>query len=522
MLENNDMTRVGGSYARRPALCWALLGAALLLDPAQAGAQVTDPVPDIPLGSIRVELEVVAELPDSGSGSRPWARPMVVKGDGTGRTFICDQNGYIYQLHSDGSLSVFLDVANTFDTHLWVDLAQRGLSSFAFHPDYHDPAKPGYGKLYTSSATAANQGAADFPVPAGAPESHHSAIFEWTVGGDPDAIDPTSLRLLFKVGQTYKDHNMGDIGFDPHSQPGNPDHGMLYIAMGDGGNLSSPLPSVDPHFSGQSLDTLLGKILRIDPLEPAGGGAQYSVPIDNPYASDGDPNTFGEIWALGLRNPHRFSWDRGGAKQMLISDIGQSNIEEINIGAKAANYGWSEREGTFLVVHTNANDVFPLPGNDAGLGYTYPVVQYDHDQDDRAVSGGYVLRDAPHSELNEHYIFGDLRSGRVFHVPVSQLDGSGQANIEALVLVDAADGQVKTLREMITGGEPDYRADLRFGRDDAGTLYLVTKRDGRVRRLIPDQNLLELPSLRPASLWMLVLLFAAVAITPLLRRAASR
>jgi hypothetical protein len=242
-------------------------------------------------------------------------------------------------------------------------------------------------------------GTPDYPVPAGAPESHHSVLHEWTVSIDPEAIDPMSAREILRVGEIYAGHNVGQIAFDPNTAAGHADYGLLFVSMGDGGNVCCPRPSVDPWFTGQDLSTPLGTLLRIDPLEASGGSAPYTTPASNPFASDGEPLTLAEIWAYGLRNPHRFSWDRGGDGRMLISDIGQANVEEINVGQIGANYGWSEREGTFLVMHFNENDVFALPPNDASFGYTYPVIQYDHDEDDRAISSGYVQRGVTGSGL---------------------------------------------------------------------------------------------------------------------------
>lgn len=482
-----------------------------LLLAGSAGAQVSDPVPgNAPIGDIAVELEVVVELPDTGAGSKPWARPMTVVGDGSGRIFVADQNGFVFQLHAAGTYSVFLDVEAA--TDLLANQSQQGLSSIAFHPDYHSVGSPGFGKFYTSSAQTIASGTPDFPVPSGAPESHHGAIHEWDVSGDPDAIDANSAREILRVGQPYRDHNVAQIAFNTHVGPAHPDYGLLFISFGDGGNVSSPRPSVDPQLMGQALDHPLGSILRIDPLEDTVGGNPYSVPTSNPFATDGDPTTLAEIWAYGLRNPHRFSWDGGGHGRMLISDIGQANVEEINLGAVGANYGWSEREGTYLVVHDNEDDVFPLPGNEASLEYTYPVIQYDHDEDDRAISGGYVFRSALASSLEGQYIFGDLRSGRVFYAPVSALDGSGQVGFEVLRLIDGSDGQEKSLLEMIGGGTPAPRADLRFGTDDAGNIYLCTKRDGVVRRLNATFDPVGVPGLGPRALTLLAVALALISI----------
>ncbi len=468
--------------SERSAHILLLLAVAIWLWPGTALSQVADPVPGpIPISAHTVTVALEVQLPDTGPVSRPTARPMTLIGDGTGRRFVADQHGFVHQLGAGGSVSTFLDVAA--NTNLVSSGGQQGLQSIAFHPDYHMVGAAGEGKFYTSSSQTIASGTPDYPVPSGAPETHHSVIHEWDVDpSDPNAIDPTSAREVLRIGQPYNDHNLAQISFDPTIGSTHPDYGLLYVASGDGGNVCCPRPTVDPHFVGQDLSHPLGAMLRIDPLEDPGVAA-YSIPSQNPFASDGDPTTLGEIWAYGLRNPHRFSWDLAGAERMYISDIGQANVEEINVGAQGANYGWSEREGTYLVVHTNEGDVFALPPDDSLLGFTYPVLQYDHDEGDRAITGGYVVR-WPGENLDGEYVFGDLRSGRLFHATASDLDGSGQVAFEALRLIDASDDQEKTLLEMIGGGTPAPRADLRFGRDDTGVIYLLTKRDGAVRRLV--------------------------------------
>ncbi len=165
----------------------------------------------------------------------------------------------------------------------------------------------------------------------------------------------------------------------------------------------------------------------------------------------------------------------------MISDIGLSNVEEINLGRLGVNYGWSEREGTFLVFHDNELEVFGLPADDATFAFTYPVIQYDHDEGDRAISGGYVYRGSQVPTLLGEYVFGDLVSGRVVYAPAASLDGTAQASFQELRFIDAADGVEKSLLEIIGGGKPASRADLRFGTDDSNNIYLVTKQDGSIR-----------------------------------------
>jgi glucose/arabinose dehydrogenase len=497
----------------------AMVALASLCAALPSSAQVADPVPGpIPIGVEDIFVEFVAQLPDSGSLSRPRARPMTLVGDGAGRTFVADQNGFVLQLFPNGSTSVFLDVL--FATPLLTDQGQRGLSSVAFHPDYYVAGSDGEGKIYTSSSEPLGSGVPDFSAPAGAPESHESVVYEWTVSANPDAIDTSSARELLRVVQTYGDHNIAQLSFEPGLAPTHPDYGLLFIALGDGGNVCCPRPSVDPWIQGQDISAPLGSLLRIDPVLPALGGAAYSIPNDNVFASDGDPSTLAEIWVYGLRNPHRFSWDSAGTGKMLISDIGQANVEEINLGIAGANYGWSEREGTYSVMHFNENDVFMLPPGDALLDFTYPVLQYDHDESDLAISGGYVQRGGGlGAALEGHYIFGDLVSGRVFHSPVTSLVAGSQASFEVLRLIDAADDVEKSLLEMVGGGTPAPRADLRFGRDDAGRIFLLTKRDGSIRRLTSSAT--PVPALAPGLSCFLVLALISTAATALRRRRLS-
>jgi len=159
-----------------------------------------------------------------------------------------------------------------------------------------------------------------------------------------------------------------------------------------------------------------------------------------------------------------------------------------------------------------------LPPGDGSLGYTYPAIQYDHDEDDRAISGGYVVRGGAGkiSDLEGEYIFGDLRSGRVFHAPVSSLTSAAPTPFQLLTLIDAADGQPKSLLALVGGGSPAGRADLRFGQDDDGKIYLLTKQDGSVRVLL--MMVTEIPADDPRILLALVLLLGASAVVVIRQR----
>src|SRR5690606_31928689 len=191
-------------------------------------------------------------------------------------------------------------------------------------------------------------------------------------------------------------------------EAGSEDYGLLYMGVGDGGAAEYRYT-----FLCNSNTAPWSSILRIDPQGNTSKNGQYGIPDINPYARDNDPNTLGEIFAIGFRNPNRISWTPDG--KMLISDIGLTQIEEINIGRAGADYGWPAREGTFLVNYKgDMNKVYGLPDNDHTYAYTYPVAQYDHDEG-KAISAGFVYNgNIP--VLKDKYIFGDIVRGRVLYV----------------------------------------------------------------------------------------------------------
>ncbi len=473
----------------RPRRLWAVLAggaiAGALTQARPAPAQIADPIPGpIPSGQA-AEIVDVVQIPPS-SAARPRARInfLTHAGDASGRRFVNDMRGKIYAISPEGALSVFLDVAAALGPgQLDTVGIQNGVSTFAFHPDFATPGAAGFGKFYTSHMEVVGSGVPDFPSPT-ATVTHHDVLAEWSLDpNDPSLIDPSSKRELMRVAQPTRDHNMGQIAFDPNAGSGHPDRGILYVAMGDGGY--SALDPPDPNQTAQDRSDIFGSILRIDPLgsstpaRPTNG--EYGIPADNPFVGAGD-GSLGEIWAYGLRNPHRFSWDTGGEGKLLISNIGQNQIEEIEIGLAGANYGWSEREGTFVFDSATPNVLFPLPADDASFGFTYPVAQYDHDEG-RAVVGGFVYRGSLIPALQGHYLFGDGVNGRIFHVPVEELVNGSQAEFAELVLLR---GGVPTTLLALLGD--DSRTDLRFGIDEAGEIYVLTKRDGMVRMLVPEPS----------------------------------
>lgn len=473
--------------------CICLVLISILAFSSISFAQITDPIPEkIEKSKLAVGLQEIVQIPKSGTGREKVARLnfLTHAGDGSGRLFINDMRGKFYVI-INGKASLYMNFKNLVCPGFSYDTSQQGFSYFAFHPEF---AK--YGIFYTVHSEEKNNRIPDFPVTKRIfdskdntiESSHHDVIREWKTANPAANTFTGTFREIMRIEQPYEDHNTGQLGFNPNAKPGDADYGMLYIALADGGSNSFPVSDTDPLDNGEDLSTPLGKILRIDPFGKNSANGKYGIPGDNPFANDGNPKTLGQIWAYGLRNPHRFSWDTGGDRKMLIVDTGQAFIEEVNLGIKGANYGWANREGTWVIDEKNEKVLFPLPKDDAKYSYTYPVAQYSHHVPKDypgfygiAITGGYVYRGKAIPELIGQYIFADFGSdARFFHVPVDELVNGKQATIKELRLFD---GKKEAAFLQIIGSK---RSDVRFGIDEEGEIYVTSKSDGKVRKLIPS------------------------------------
>ena len=461
---------------------------AVLPSMSAAGTQsqpLQDPIPGkIQKGDLVVAAEEFVRVPrtsdssDGGQTNAAYARiqHLIPVGDGSGRLVVNDLRGLLYVTDERGKAPVtFLDIREHdvgFDDSMFPN--ETGLVGVAFHPQFGDEGTPGFGKFYTAYSTGSGSGTADYLDDDA--ESHESVIREWTVN-DPGAdVFSGSSREVFRIGQFAPNHNIGTIAFNPHAEAGSLDYGMLYVCLGDGGAAH------DPRDHGQSLAVPQGAIIRIEPL---GGDATrgYGIPPDNPFV--GRDGVAPEIWAYGLRHPQHFSWDTDG--RMFIGDIGQNQIEEVNLGRPGANYGWRLREGTFAsgyAVGTGPGPVYPRPSRDESE-FVYPVAQYDHDEGN-AIGGGFVYRGQAIPELQGKYVFAEFALGRLFVIDTDALAAGQPVEITEIRLV--LGGSEQALVDVAgfpnTYGRGD-RVDLRLGIDSAGELYLLTKGDGWVRKLVP-------------------------------------
>ena len=283
--------------------------------------------------------------------------------DGDARLFIVERAGRIVVAQGGApSATPFLDISARVGTG-----GEGGLLSMAFDPRY---AANGFFYVYFTEA------------------SGDIAIERFQVSaGNPDVADPAPLRILTIPHRTFPNHKGGLVRFGPD--------GFLYIGTGDGGGGGDPL------MNAQNLDSLLGKLLRID-VSGAAAGTPYTIPATNPFV--GQPNRRGEIWAYGLRNPWRFAFD-APSNRLYIGDVGESRIEEVDVSATDSaglNYGWNRTEGT---------SCFGTGSCDKS-GITLPVLEYAHDPAGGcSVIGGFVYRGSAMPELQGRYFFSDLCSG---------------------------------------------------------------------------------------------------------------
>jgi glucose/arabinose dehydrogenase len=332
------------------------------------------------LGPLSVQLELAEAYPDL-----TFEKPLYfsVAEDESGLAYVVEQTGKIlvFEDRADATeASVFLDLSDRIDT----GGTEKGLLGLAFHPDYKNN-----GYLYVDYT-----------------DEEGSVIARYTRRAEnPMEADPESEQILLTFDQPYENHNGGQLNFGPD--------GYLYIGTGDGGSGG------DPQNNAQNLASYLGKILRIDVDSPAGGRA-YAVPADNPFAGN-EQGQLEEIYAYGLRNPWRFSFDGDGT--LWVADVGQDAMEEIDQVQNGGNYGWSIMEGTL--------DYKDIPGVDKSA-LIPPVWEYGHDQGE-SITGGYVYEGGQIPDLAGRYIYGDFVSGRIWAL---WADENGQMQNRELLASD--------------------------------------------------------------------------------------
>ena len=441
----------------------------------------------IELGEITVNAEKFVRAPKTedvarpGGTNNPYARIQYLQqlpGTST-RLLFNDTRGFLYVTDLDGTDPQEYLNLNDQDVDFYPNRYpnESGFLGFAVHPDFEQEGAAGFGKLYTSFSATASSGEADFIEQASSVQE--SVVIEWSADDPSLNTFAGTKREILRIGQFQANHNIGSIAFNPNAQSGTADYGMLYIALGDGGGAN------DPYNHGQDVSTPLGAILRIDPLG-GDGDSKYGIPSDNPDIEGEDP--LGELWAYGLRHPQHFSWDSNN--RMFIMDIGQDQIEEVNVGVAGGNYGWRLREGTFATAFGVSTTDDPGEVYERGEDeeeYEYPRAQYDHDEG-FAVSSGLLYEGENVPELKGKFVFTELVRGRLFYIDVPDSPTEETATVlELQVRVDGTDESLVDVaghRNQASHHAPhNVRADVRLSRDSAGELYVLTKGDGWIRKI---------------------------------------
>lgn len=344
------------------------------------------------------------------------------------RLFVVQQNGTIRIVTGTGRVlpTPFLDISSR--THLF---GENGLLSLAFHPDY---ARNGFLFVYYTDKT-----------------SHNNHLSRFQVSPtDPNLADPNSEEILMTIVEPDEGHNGGDIKFGPD--------GYLYVPVGDGGLHDQNNPNPNP----QDLSSPLGKILRVDvtqtsPHPPDCGSTLYTIPSDNPFV-DGPGGACDEVWAYGLRNPWRISFDQLD-DSLFIADVGENNWEEVNWQTASSgggeNYGWPCYE---------ANAPYNLDGCAPPDAYIYPVFAYDHSAGSCSITGGYMYRGSRNPAMVGHYLLADFCSGTVWSL--NQQNGIWQNNSYDLSLT----------------------FPTTFGQDSTGELY-VLEHNGTLSHIVENTPL---------------------------------
>jgi hypothetical protein len=479
-----SLARRSGDRAAQLIRITVLTAALTSLFAAGATAQLT---------ALRVEDYATAPMTGSVSGTSNaayLARVNFMADDpaDADRFFVNDLNGPLYIL--DKSTRQFTTYLNFNGRSLATGLYDRlytnmgfagGFITFQFDPDYANngnfytvhleqgtsgsqvPDNTNFPGLNTTGYTATT--AVDQP----GNNAYQTVLVEWTDTNVANSTFEGTGRELLRMDVRDRIHPMGDIIFNPLAQPDDPDWRVMYVSVGDAGagELTSP---ADVRATPQRLDTLTGKILRIIPdltehtdTSTVSANGRYRIPGDNPYTSIANSAVRDELWAVGLRNPHRMSWDVNPAdanpetnNHLIVNDIGLHTWEEVNILYAGKNYGYSQREGNQSL--DASNGVGPIPATDTipvqvtasvtdgTIVPTYPVIQYGHGlagQDPvvagDSISSGFVYRGSKIPQLYGKYLFGDITTGAIFYADFAEMLAADDGDASTLAAIHSLD-----------------------------------------------------------------------------------
>jgi len=523
-------------------------------------ALVMRPMAAQPAQRLALEVEDYAALPITADNTNTntraqLARVNVLRDEPGGRRFfVNDLNGRLYILDKQTKqFTTYLDFNGAdgrpglFQRFSFKLNFATGLTNFIFDPDYaHN------GVFYTLHMEEPAIVAAAAPrtgVVAGLDLSGYATtpavqtptvngqvdrecvLIEWRDRNPANSTFEGTARELLRVQYPLAAHPLGEMTFNPAARPGEPEWRVMYLGAGDS---QSGEQRDGRRLNPQRLDTLVGKILRIIPdlhehteTSTVSENRRYRIPNDNPFtAFDGARK---EIWAYGLRNPHRLIWDvdpaRPSTATLLAFDIGLVTWETVQIIHKGANYGYPLREGTQSMSSTNGmgpipeDDTIPVQVSDTvthgTVKPTYPVIEYPHNRDSGgdAIANGFIYRGTLVPALRDKLVFGDITTGRVWYANRAEVlaaDDGNPTTVAPLYEIDAGLRQLTEAKFRERGGHGDSlpgmgmvagpgRVDLRFAIDNDGELYVLTKSDGMIRKVVGAKPATSPPAMSAAA-----------------------
>jgi mono/diheme cytochrome c family protein len=523
----------------------AITGAGIAIGAVALAVTATQPVAGQSGSRVALQLEDYAALPITADNTDQNTRAQLARVNylrdepGGRRFFVNDLNGPLYLLDKQTkAFTKYLDFngladrPGLFPKFTYARNLATGLTDVILDPDYakngvfytlhmEDPSTPG--SATPRSGVVPGLDLSGYTTTPAVPTptvngqiDREVVLVEWKDRNTANSTFEGTARELLRVQYPLAPHPLGEMSFNPVARAGDPDWRVMYLGSGDS---QSGEQRDSRRLNPQRLDTLVGKILRIIPdlgertnTSTVSENGRYRIPNDNPFvAVDGARK---EIWAYGLRNPHRLAWDvdraRPNAPTLLAFTIGLVTWEAIQVIHKGANYGYPLREGTQSMSPTNgmgplpADDVLPIQVSDTvtrgTVKPTYPVIQYPHNRDSGgdAIANGFVYRGKLVPALTDKLVFGDITTGRVWYANRSDVLAADDGNPATLAPIYEMDADLRRLTEETyrkRGGKGDAipgmgpqagrgRVDLRFAVDNDGELYILTKSDGMIRKVV--------------------------------------
>ncbi|MGR3811173.1 PQQ-dependent sugar dehydrogenase [Jiulongibacter sp. NS-SX5] len=428
------------------------------------GEPIKDPIPEKIQKTDKVlNIQHVYTIPPS-SDKSPLTRIALMKTHPvSGETYISDLRGLIYRI-KDHEPELFFDLRKEKPHFIDKPGLATGLGAFAFHPDFADNKT-----FYTTHTEAPKTARADFSLEDSTDVTLQWVLSEWQIKNENFPVMASSREML-RIDMVSGMHGVQEIAFKPQAQKGDEEYGLLYVSVGDGAAVEMGYPNVPHNEKG-----IWGCVIRIDPKGTNSRNGAYGIPASNPFVGT---SRAAETYALGFRNPHRFIWTTAG--QFLVTNIGQKQLESVNLVKPGYDFGWPYREGAFRIDELgDINEVYAIPEEELPNKYKEPVIEIDHDEM-AAISTAVEYTGTAIPWLKGKYLFTSISQTKQYISDLADIKEGSRAEVKEIDI--AVNGEITTFNKLT--GNPG-RADLRMGNDTEGEIYFYTKPDGKVYKVVP-------------------------------------